>query len=215
MKIYDDIEQGSPDWLACRVGIVTASNFFRIISPTGEKSKQWEGLAHEILAEEIVGHAIEGYKSADMEEGNRREEESVNYYELKREVDTVKVGFITNDDGTLGCSPDRLISSDGLLELKNPKHGTQVGYLLNGKLDQAYFPQLQGQLYITERQWVDIVSYFPEMPELIVRVERDEPYIKSMAEMLAEFNDKLAKKRNRLIELGHIKSNPSRFLRAG
>lgn len=204
--IIVDVEQGTDAWHQARLGIPTASKFEKIISPTGKQSIQWEAYAHEILAEEIVGRNIEGYRSADMEEGQRREDESVNYYELKKEIDTTKVGFITNDAKTIGCSPDRLVGKDGLLEMKNPKHGTQVDYLLlETNVAKSYWPQLQGELYVSERHWVDIMSYFPGMPEVVVRVERDEPYIRLMDEMLAEFNAKLAKKRSRLIELGHLK----------
>lgn len=204
--IIIECQQNTPEWHRARLGKATASKFEKIISPTGKASIQWEAYAHEILAEEIVGHTIEGYKSADMEEGQRREEESVSYYEMKKGIDTVKVGFIANDAHTLGCSPDRLVGKEGMLEMKNPKHNTQVDYLLlEANVSKGYWPQLQGQLYVAERQWVDIVSYFPEMPEVIVRVERDEPYINLMASMLDEFIGKLAKKRARLMELGHLK----------
>lgn len=204
MKIIK-CEQNSPAWYAARIGRATASNFHRIISPTGEKSRQWEVYAHEILAEEIVGHSIEGYQSADMAEGNRREEESVSYYELIKKIDTQRVGFITTDDGSFGCSPDRLVGDDGMLEMKNPKHGTFVGYLLGLNGPKDYWPQIQGGLLISERKWTDFMPYFPEMPELIIRVERDEPYIASMYTMLSDFNNKLAKKRQQLIASGYLK----------
>lgn len=204
--IIIDCQQNTTEWHTARLGKATASKFDKIITPGGEKSKQWEAYAHEILAEEMVGHAIDGYQSFDMTEGTRREEESVSYYELTKGVDTQRVGFITNNAGTLGCSPDRLIGADGMLELKNPKHGTQAGYLLSdGKISKEYWPQLQGQLYIAERQWVDIMSYFPEMPELIIPVGRDEAYIKLMDEMLQEFIVKLGKKRSLAIEKGYLK----------
>jgi hypothetical protein len=207
--IIIDCLQNTPEWDAAHIGIPTASKFDKIISPTGQASKQWEAYAHEILAEEIIGRRVEGYKSPDMSEGQRREEESASYYEMQTDMDTRKVGFLLNDARTLGCSPDRLVGEEGLVEFKNPKHGTPAGYLLAERrgceIDREYWPQLQGQLYISERKWVDIVSYYPGMPALVVKVERDEPYINSMAQMLSDFNAKLAKKRARLIELGHLK----------
>lgn len=205
MKIVP-CDQGSDDWYKARMGKATASKFEKIITPTGDKSKSWETYAHEILAEEIVGHAIEGYKSDDMVEGQRREAESVAYYELVKMVDTTKIGFITNNAGTLGCSPDRLVGKDGMLEMKNPKHGTQVGYYLKDeKAAREYWPQLQGGLYVAERKWIDVMSYVPEMPEEIIHVERDKDYIARMQDLLEDFLAKLALKRKRLIELGHIK----------
>jgi len=206
MKIIDCIQK-SPEWYAARIGIPTASAFEKILSPTGKVSTQWEAYAHSILAEEIVGHAIEGYVSKDMEEGIAREEESRAYYEMERSVDVVKVGFCTDDARTMGYSPDGFVGDDGLLEFKNPKHTTQVGYYLgDDALSGEYWPQLQGGLLVTERKWVDIVSYFPEMPPHILRVDRDEAYIAKLADGIAEFNAKLAAKRQRLIGLGIIQT---------
>ena len=206
-----NLEQGTPEWEQARVGIATASNFAKIITPGGEKSAQWEAYAHEILAEEIVGKPIEGYKNAAMEEGNRREAESVAYYEMKQDVTTEAVGFIMNDARTLGCSPDRLVGKDGLFEAKNPEAHTHVGYLIDGKLGKKYWPQLQGQLYISRRQWVDAMSYFPEMPEKILRVDRDEKYIATMAVMLADFIEKLAVKRKKLVDMGYLSKDRPAF----
>lgn len=203
--IIHNVQQNTPEWDAARIGIPTASEFEKIISPGGEPSRQWEAYAHKILAEEMIGHAIKGFRSADMEEGQNREEESVLYYELQRDVSTTPVGFVTDDARTMGCSPDRFVGTDGLLETKNPLAHTLVGYMIDGKLDRAYWPQIQGQLLVTGRKWVDIVAYFPEMPEVIVRVERDLPYLESMARMLKDFNAKLNVKRQNLIRKGYMK----------
>lgn len=196
----------NPEWMKLRIGIPTASNFDKIVTPGGEPSKQWEAYAHKILAEEIVGHQIDTFvKSAAMEEGNNREAESVAYYELQRDVTTMAIGFVTDDARSMGCSPDRMIGDDGLLETKNPMAHTHVGYLIDGKLDKAYWPQLQGQLLVTGRKWVDIVSYFPEMPEFIIRVTRDGPYLEVLERELKTFNTKLQLKRQKLVNAGHLK----------
>lgn len=203
MRIHN-VEQGTDEWLKVRMGLPTASAFDRIITPGGDASKQWEVYAHRILAEEMLGRPIEGYKSAAMIEGNDREPESIAHYEFMYDVEGEKVGFITDDHMQWGCSPDRLIGTEGMLETKNPEPQTQVGYLIDGKLNTAYWPQLQGQLFVAERKWVDIMSYCPEMPPKIVRVVRDEPYIEKLITALIAFNKKLQAKRERLIELGHL-----------
>lgn len=203
MKIHN-ADQGSEEWRKLRMGIPTASEFDKILTPGGEPSKQWEGYAHKILAEEMLGRPIEGYKSQAMINGTEREPESVMHYEFHRDIECTKVGFITDDKMQWGCSPDRLIGEEGMLETKNPEPHTHVGYLIDGKINQSYWPQLQGQLFIAERQWVDIMSYYPEMPPKIVRVGRDEVYIKKLAEALFTFSNKLAMKRMKLIALGHL-----------
>ena len=90
------------------------------------------------------------------------------------------------------------MGDDGLLEIKVPKDSTHVGYLLAEPVDQAYYPQIMGQLWIAERQWLDLLSYHPEMPPALIRVERDEAYIgklraavETFAEVLAEHTEQL------------------------
>jgi len=56
------------------------------------------------------------------------------------------------------------------LEIKIPAEHTHVSYLLKKSVDQAYYPQIQGQLWIAERKWVDILSWHPEMPPALIRV---------------------------------------------
>jgi hypothetical protein len=198
--------EANPEWLKLRIGIPTASEFDKIITPTGKASTQWEAYAHKILAEEIVGHAIQGFvKTAAMEEGNARELESIQFYEFQKDVTTEPIGFITDDARTMGCSPDRLVGAEGLLEAKNPLAHTHIGYLLNANVDKEYWPQCQGGLMLAERAWIDIMSHFPEIPHLIVRVERDETYIALMRQMLADFNGKLQNKRKILIDRGYLK----------
>ena len=162
MIIHRDIEQGSEQWHQLRLGIPTASEFDKIITATGAPSKQSEAYANRLLAELIVGHQVETFKkTAWMERGNELEAEAAAYYDLTNDVETEKVSFITDDERTMGCSPDRLIGEEGLLELKCPAPNTQIDYILNGKLDRDYWPQVQGQLLITKRKWVDLVSYYP------------------------------------------------------
>jgi exodeoxyribonuclease (lambda-induced) len=75
-----------------------------------------------------------------------------------------------------GASPDGLVGDAGLLELKCPSATTHIAYLL-GDLEGEYWPQCQGQLYITDREWVDLVAFSPVLPSVVVRIVRDEEYI--------------------------------------
>jgi len=50
------------------------------------------------------------------------------------------------------------------------------------------------------------MSYYPEMPPLIIRVERDEEYITKLAGALGRFQALMQKKKDRLIELGYLKA---------
>jgi hypothetical protein len=123
-----------------------------------------------------------------MERGQIVEADAAEWYELTENLDTQKIGFITTDDGRIGASPDRLIGDEGLLEIKCPEPAAQVEYLLTGKLERSYYPQLQGQLLVSGRAWVDIVAWSADLPSTVIRVERDEKYIAGLATELGSFN---------------------------
>lgn len=204
MKIHD-VLQGSTEWLAVRAGIPTASAFDRIVTPKGKLSTQAEKYMHLLLAERMMGRPALQVPTYWMGRGIALEGEAVDYYEGVRDLDTTVIGFITNDAGTIGASPDRFVGEDGLLEIKCPAEHTHVAYLLTKSVDAEYYPQVQGQLWVTGRKWTDILSYHPEMPMAIVRVERDDDYIKTLAAAVTEFSRALEYKAGELREKGWIK----------
>ncbi len=189
--IVHDVKQGSTDWLRLRAGIPTASEFLKIITPTGKASSQAARYCCDLIAERILGRPLESYVSLAMERGSELESEAISAYEFERELDTFIVGFVTDKLGRWGASPDRLVGEDGLLEVKCPDAGVHVGYLLMRPADRKYYPQIQGQLWITGRKWVDIFSYHPEMPRAIVRVERDEDYLGLLSKAVTSFSQNL------------------------
>lgn len=205
MKIHP-CAQGSTAWLKLRLGIPTASNFDRIITPGGKPSSSQDGYLRELLAEIIIGQPLEQASMPWMERGNMLEAQAVKYYEFENDVETIPVGFITTDDGRYGASPDRLIGDRGLLEVKCPAPQTHVGYLLFNDASGKYKPQLQGQLLVAEREFNDIVSYHPDMPNALVRVTRDEPFIKALGLELAAFCERLAAKVEVIRERGWLKT---------
>lgn len=204
MKIHN-VEQGTDEWKALRLGIPTGSSFDKIITSTGKASTQADGYMALLLAEIMTGKPTMTFeKTPWMERGNELEAEAAQFYELQTDLAAVKIGFCTNDDGTIGASPDRLIGDDGLLEIKCPAPHTHVQYLLSGKVDRGYWPQIQGQLFITGRKWCDWMSYNPEMPAVIMRVERDEEFITALDTALKDFLKKLETSRKTLTDRGYI-----------
>lgn len=191
MLIYDNLEQGSEAWLKIRLGIPTTSNFGKIITPTGRPSSQADKYLGECLTPYIFGRGQEFVKTHAMQRGNDLEPEAVAYYEHHTGVKTREVGFITSDCGRIGCSPDRLIGDDGLLEVKCPLENQHAQNVLSGKIDAKYIPQVQGQMLIAERSWCDWISYHPDAPASIVRVEADPEYQAKLADMLNTFVEKL------------------------
>lgn len=184
--IYN-LEQGSDEWLKVRLGIPTTSNFGKIITPTGKKSDQYEGYLNELLGQLLAGKLEPQVKNAAMLRGNELEPYAVEYYEYHYGYRCKEVGFVTTKDGRIGCSPDRLIGQDGLLEVKCPMYKQHIKNLRSGVIDMKYYPQVQGQLLLTKRKWCDWMSYHPDIPASVVRVERDEEYLEKLKEYLNEF----------------------------
>ncbi len=201
MKIHD-CEQGSPDWYALRSGCATASCFEKIVTPTGQLSKQANKYAYRLIAETLLKRPMDSIEGLEwMERGKMLEPEAAKIYEFEQEVETVKVGFITSDDGLIGASPDRLVGSEGLLEIKCPAPQTHVMYMVEG-LGNDYRPQVQGQLMVAEREWSDLFSYNEEMPPVRIRTVRDEDYITLLRTSLNAFNEMKAEMLERIRKQG-------------
>jgi hypothetical protein len=204
--IVHDCVQGTSEWLAVRAGIPTASAFDKILTPKGKLSTQAEKYMHKLLAERLMGRPVTEAVSYWMGRGNQMEAEAVAYYESLRDLDTVRVGLITNDARTIGASPDRLVGDDGLLEIKVPAEHTHVAYLLTRAVDAEYWPQVQGQLWVTGRAWLDILSYHPEMPPALIRVARDAAYIGALSVAVEAFSAALEEAAGRLVT-GNVVAN--------
>jgi predicted phage-related endonuclease len=196
-----DCKQGSQEWLDAHLGIPSASQFDRIISPKKlEASAQQRKYLCELVAERVTGlPSSDSGGSLWMERGSALESEAAAYYELTTGREARLCGFALTDDGRVGCSPDRLVGEDGLLEIKCPSAPIHIGYLIFG-LDDAYRLQLQGQLYVTGRAWVDFLSHCPGLPPVQERMQRDPEVLDALAREVVKFcnavdyaQDKLAK----------------------
>jgi len=203
--IVHAVTQGSAEWGALRAGIPTSSEFHRILTPTGKASTSAEGYLHGLLAERMLGRPLQEHITLWMQRGTALEADAVQYYELQADCDTERVGFLTTDDGRIGASPDRLVGAEGLLEIKVPREAVHVGYLLKKPVSMEYYPQIQGQLWVSGRAWVDVLSFHPELPPALIRVERDEPYIAQLAAAVTTFSDYLERTAAELEERGWIK----------
>ena len=174
-----NVIQGSDQWLKCRLGLPTGSQFHKIVTPkTMKPSKQAEDYLNDLVAEYIIGEPLEPEMTQYMARGLELEDEASDYYEFQTGLEPVTIGFCLRDDRLVGCSPDRLIGDDGGLEIKCPAPGTHIGYLRNNdKLRDKYKAQVQGFLWITGREWCDLLSYHPTIHSLILRCERDKEFI--------------------------------------
>ena len=106
--------------------------------------------------------------------------------------------FPTLPSKDAGASPDGLVGTDGLLEIKCPFTATHIDTLLSGKVPDRYKTQMQWQMACTGRQWCDFVSYDPRLPEpmrlFITRVPRDNSAIRLMEIEVVAFLEELGDK---------------------
>jgi putative phage-type endonuclease len=187
------IEQGSAEWLAIRLGKVTASRITDVLAKgkSGEAATR-EDYRTELLVQRLTNEPGESFTNAAMEWGTQTEPMARIAYEAHANVFVEQVAFV--DHPTIewfGCSPDGLVGETGLLEIKCPASKNHLKYLLAGKPPAKYVPQMQCQMAVTGREWCDFVSYDPRLPEdlqlFVVRLERDVSYIMAMEEEVDKF----------------------------
>ena len=180
MMIHN-VEQRSDEWYALRMGIPTASEFSKALTPKkGELSTQAPAYACKLALELHRNEPCKDFIDNEwMERGRNLEEAAFNEYTFYHDTNTSKVGFIFDDKGR-GCSPDFLIGDNGMGEIKCLKEENHVLALYEistqGIFDSKYMPQVQGQMLIAERKWCDLVFYCPGLPLSVIRVHADEQY---------------------------------------
>jgi putative phage-type endonuclease len=185
--------QGTQEWLAERAGHATASRFADVLATikTGEAASR-RAYRMQLVTERLTGNPVVGYTNAAMAWGTMTEPEARQAYEAHTGVLVDQVGFVKHKIiPWCGASPDGRIEHDGLVEIKCPESTTHLEWLEAGKAPSKHIPQIQGQLWVENRQWCDFVSYDPRFPEnlqlFIVRVNRDDEYIKALETAVKEF----------------------------
>lgn len=185
-----NVEQNTPEWLNIRLGKPTASSFNQLVTGTGKVSTQLEKYACQLAAEMYARKSLRSFENEWTERGHELEESALEEYAIIHNEPFLRVGFITDDKERYGASPDALVGDSGMVEVKSLKTENHVAMLLyhkkTGKIKPDYIPQLQGQLMICERDWVDIIFYHPDLPSLIVRHTSDTALQQLLKERLEE-----------------------------
>ena len=182
-----DCVQGTDEWKKARLGVITASNFSKFITPGGKASSQAESEICKLIAERITGEPAEVFQTPWMARGTELEPEARAMFELFSQETVEQVGLILMDDHDIGCSPDGLMDGMGL-EIKCPAPGTHIKYLRDGGCPPDYYAQIQGAMMVTGaryKSWV-FMSYHPKMEPLIIEVPRDQKYIDTLEKVLVE-----------------------------
>lgn len=182
-------EQRSPEWFAARLGRATASNFANILA--AKTTAAHRNYRVRLALERLTGKQEDVFQSDAMRQGTEREPLARIAYEALTGNLVEEVGLCLHDTLECGASPDGLIDAVKGLEIKCPTPGKHCESLRASAEPPEYTAQIQGCMWITDRQEWDFVSYCPEFPEnaqLIVRtIKRDDAYIDKLAKAVEAF----------------------------
>lgn len=189
-------EQGSPEWFAARLGVITASEFVtaRDVLKSGDMSQKAKDYGFKKAFERISGEVQEDtYQTFAMKRGKEQEVFARDIYAERHDVEVIESGIAISDCGYFGYSTDGFVGTDGAIEVKSPISPKSILPVLSGDLS-AYMDQCQGGLWITEREWIDFITYLPQLKSIkkdmnVTRVYRDEAYISTLKSDLDQFND--------------------------
>lgn len=198
ITIYRELIQGSESWAAARCGLPTASEMHLLVTPTLKIASNDKERAHlyELLAQRITRYVEPQYVSDAMLRGQDDEIDALTLYaKTYGEID--RVGFMTNDKWgfTIGYSPDALVGDNGLVECKSRSQKWQIRTLTefvpNESIDPDFMIQCQTGLLVSERDWVDLVSYCGGLPMATVRVFQDAKVQEAIINAVIAFENKL------------------------
>lgn len=196
LTVFKELEQGTPEWLAARCGIVTASVVGQLITPKTVKPASNDysrALTASLVAERITGHVEPIFANADMQRGTLDEPYAREVYS-EHYAPATEVGFMVHDDNgyRLGYSPDGLVGDDGLIEIKSRKQKKHLQTILDDEVPLENMAQIQCGLLVSGREWLDYVSYCGGMPLYVKRVLPDERWFNAIDSAVASFEESAA-----------------------
>ena len=212
------LKQGTAEWLAERMGRVTASDLDNLVTVKDGQfiPRKWSTEMPNTylvakLSENWRGEPDEGFASYAMEQGSIREHQAVPWYEGIFEVEIQRVGMIVADDGRFAASPDGMFADGAGIEVKVPEPKTHVKYLLAGEVPEKYLPQVHGSIFAAGSAYWKFMSWRPEFPKLVITVERERRILDVIGEVVAEFNERFDRGFARLVEMngGELPPAPS------
>lgn len=187
------VKQGTEEWRVARRGFVGASRVADIIAKTKSGiSASRATYMGELIAERLTGVSADSYKSIAMDWGTENEAQARATYSFLYDTPVEETGFVLHPKiEWAGASPDGLVKTDGLLEIKSPNTATHIDTLLGQNITGRYLTQMQWQMACTGRAWCDFASYDPRMPETmrlhVRRVDRDDKMIGELEAAVIDF----------------------------
>lgn len=202
--MWHDVQQNTEEWLALRIGKLGGSSISEVMANFGKAfGHPAQRLAVNLAIEQITGiRQVEGFKNAHTDRGHEQEPIARALYEREYFCTVTNGGYF--DSGFVGVSPDGLVDSDGIIEIKSVVATTQLATKERGRIDPAYWWQVHLNLQQSGRDWIDYVSFcsdFPEGKRLLVFRRHKEECEKEFAKLdfrIAQFR-KLVEEKKQLI----------------
>ena len=199
------MEQRSEEWFQARLGKVTASRVADVLAKikSGESASR-RNYKIQLVSERLTGERQETYVNQAMQDGIDREQFARDRY-VQQFGEVEEVGFIQHPTLEAGASPDGLIGTDGIIEIKCPMGSTHTETLITQEVPSKYVPQIQFQLLVTGRKWCDFVSYNPMFPEnlqvFVRRVFANKEYQQELEDEVKQFLNEVDDVINKLKEI--------------
>lgn len=181
-----DIPQKSEEWFALRKDKLTTSTFSTALGfwKKNRRSELW----HEKVYDSDSRIVDDSARFA-MNWGVQMESAAIDRYKRIMGCEVGSMGFALHSQEQfhwLGASPDGILDC-GILEVKCPYNKGKTDTVLPwSKVPFYYMPQLQGQMEITDREWVDLYCW-TRNGSAVFRVMRDRSYWGIIHEVLREF----------------------------
>jgi hypothetical protein len=181
-------EQGSEEWREIKAGVVSPSNFDRLITASMKPSSQADDYYYELMAEWIVGKCKELPPNLYwVNRGTEMEPIARKHFEFIH-GDVHQVGFAFKDKSKLvGCSPDGFYGKKQGLEIKCPEPINHMAYFLRNEIPKKYMPQVQGSMWITGLKEWWFMSYHPDHPPLFTLVKADPLWQRAIEQIVVPF----------------------------
>lgn len=196
-----NVEQGSPEWLNARAGVVTASMFevardkLKSGSRKGQPTKIAENYAFQLAVERVSNEPLDGSKFENwaMRRGRELEPEARAKHTERTGLHVTEVGLVLTDDSLFGASADGFIGDDIGCEYKCYTAPEKLRSIILNEDFSDVMAQIQGGLWITGRKTWHFCLYCPALSPIgkdfvVHEVNRDEDYISELEADLLEFN---------------------------
>lgn len=193
-----DVKQNTPEWMALRCGLPTASQFSAILSA-------WNGKAtipvrtkylYNLAFERISGEPLPSYSNAAMTRGHEQEPHARAMFEFMADVEVKQIGFVTNDalikGRVIGSSPDGFVGDDEMIEIKTTEAHLLIHRIMGNDTTSEHMAQCQGGLWVCEKTACHLVTYTgPKFPLIRRKITRDDQYIKRLELAVSVFCEEL------------------------